>query len=154
MFFWKKDKKKEEKAAPAMLLKENIKVNCKSMAKEQVIEAVGKMLVDSGYVNADYVDAMKESEKTFSTCMGNCLAMPHGVEAAKKEILHSGIAVMIFPEGVDWDGEEVKVVVGIAGVGEEHLAILANIAGCLESMEDVEKLVAGDADYIYSVLAN
>ena len=137
-----------------MLLKENIKVNCKSMAKEQVIEAVGKMLVDSGYVNADYVDAMKEREKTFSTCMGNCLAMPHGVEAAKKEILHSGIAVMIFPEGVDWDGEEVKVVVGIAGVGEEHLAILANIAGCLESMEDVEKLVAGDADYIYSVLAN
>ena len=154
MFFWKKDKKKEEKAAPAMLLKENIKVNCKSMAKEQVIEAVGKMLVDSGYVNADYVDAMKKKEKTFSTCMGNCLAMPHGVEAAKKEILHSGIAVMIFPEGVDWDGEEVKVVVGIAGVGEEHLAILANIAGCLESMEDVEKLVAGDADYIYSVLAN
>ena len=154
MFFWKKDKKKEEKAAPAMLLKENIKVNCKSMAKEQVIEAVGKMLVDSGYVNADYVDAMKEREKTFSTCMGNCLAMPHGVEAAKKEILHSGIAVMIFPEGVDWDGEEVKVVVGIAGVGEEHLTILANIAGCLESMEDVEKLVAGDADYIYSVLAN
>lgn len=60
--------------------------------------------------------------------MGSGLALPHGVESAKKEIKESGIAVMVFPEGTDWGGELVNVVIGIAGVGEEHLQILSVIA--------------------------
>mgnify|MGYP004589148657 FL=1 len=113
-----KSKKKE------LLLRDNIRVNCKADTQEQVIRQVGQMLVDSGYVKQSYVDGMVEREKTFSTFMGNGLALPHGVEAAKKEIKSSGIAVMTFPEGTDWDGNKVNVVIGIAGVGEEHLDIL------------------------------
>ena len=121
MLFSKKAKKEEKK--PALLYPENVKVGCKADTKENVIRQVGQMLVDSGYVNPSYVDAMVKREESFSTYMGNELALPHGVEEAKKEIKASGIAVMIFPEGTDWGGETVKVVVGIAGVGEEHLQI-------------------------------
>ena len=126
MLFSKKAKKEEKK--PALLYPENVKVGCKADTKENVIRQVGQMLVDSGYVNPSYVDAMVKREESFSTYMGNELALPHGVEEAKKEIKASGIAVMIFPEGTDWGGETVKVVVGIAGVGEEHLQILSVIA--------------------------
>lgn len=144
MFF--KSKKKE------LLLRENIRVNCKVDTQEQVIRQVGQMLVDSGYVKQSYVDGMVEREKTFSTFMGNGLALPHGVEAAKKEIKSSGIAVMTFPEGTDWDGNKVNVVIGIAGVGEEHLDILSVIADKMMDETAAEKLATGDVDTVYEIL--
>lgn len=63
MFFKSKKKK-------GLLLRENIRVNCKAQSKEQVIREVGQMLADSGYVDPSYVDAMIEREKTVSTFMG------------------------------------------------------------------------------------
>ena len=144
MFF--KSKKKE------LLLRENIRVNCKADMQEQVIRQVGQMLVDSGYVKQSYVDGMVEREKTFSTFMGNGLALPHGVEAAKKEIKSSGIAVLTFPEGTDWDGNKVNVVIGIAGVGEEHLDILSVIADKMMDETAAEKLATGDVDTVYEIL--
>ena len=144
MFF--KSKKKE------LLLRENIRVNCKADTQEQVIRQVGQMLVDSGYVKQSNVDGMVEREKTFSTFMGNGLALPHGVEAAKKEIKSSGIAVMTFPEGTDWDGNKVNVVIGIAGVGEEHLDILSVIADKMMDETAAEKLATGDVDTVYEIL--
>ncbi|MBP3489985.1 MAG: PTS sugar transporter subunit IIA [Roseburia sp.] len=145
MFF--KSKKKE------LLYRENIRVGCKADSKEQVIREVGQMLVDGGYVDAPYVEAMLEREKSFSTFMGNGLALPHGVEAAKKEIKASGIAVMTFPEGIDWGGNEVKVVIGIAGVGEEHLQILSVIADKMLDEAAAERLAKGDVETVYQILA-
>lgn len=149
MFF--KTKKKEEKLK--LLYKENIRINCKADTKENVIRAVGKMLVDSGYVDEAYVDAMVKREESFSTYMGNGLALPHGVEEAKKEIKASGIAVMVFPEGTDWNGETANIVIGIAGVGEEHLQILSVIADKMLEPEAVEKLIACDEEGVYQMLS-
>ena len=132
MFF--KSKKKE------LLLRENIRVNCKADTQEQVIRQVGQMLVDSGYVKQSYVDGMVEREKTFSTFMGNGLALPHGVEAAKKEIKSSGIAVLTFPEGTELDGNK------------EHLDILSVIADKMMDETAAEKLATGDVDTVYEIL--
>lgn len=150
MLFSKKAKKEEKK--PALLYPENVKVGCKADTKENVIRQVGQMLVDSGYVNPSYVDAMVKREESFSTYMGNELALPHGVEEAKKEIKASGIAVMIFPEGTDWGGETVKVVVGIAGVGEEHLQILSVIAEQALEEGNLERIINGSAQEVYEIL--
>lgn len=147
MFF--KSKKSE---VPELLKMENIQTGCKADAKENVIRQVGEMLVAGGYVKPDYVDAMLERELTFSTNMGMGLALPHGVEAAKKEILHSGMAVMVFPEGTDWNGETVKVVIGIAGKGEEHLTILGNIAEKFMDGDSVEEFLKLDKNGIYQAL--
>ena len=149
MFF--KSKKKEEKKK--LLYRENIRVNCKPDTQEAVIRQVGEMLVNGGYVDTPYVEAMLEREKSFSTFMGNGLALPHGVEEAKKEIKASGIAVMTFPEGTDWGGHTVKVVIGIAGVGEEHLQILSVIADKMLDEAAAEQLAQGDVDTVYQILA-
>ncbi|MGN1377842.1 MAG: PTS sugar transporter subunit IIA [Dorea sp.] len=148
MFF--KSKKKEEKKE--LLYRENIRVNCPPASQEEVIRKVGQMLVDSGYVDAPYIDGMLEREKSFSTFMGSGLALPHGVESAKKEIKASGIAVMTFPEGIDWAGNTVHVVIGIAGVGEEHLNILGIIAEKMLDENAAEQLANGDADTVYQIL--
>ena len=136
---------------PLLFLK-NIRTCCKADTKENVIRSVGQMLVDFGYVKQSYVEGMLLREKTFSTYMGNGLALPHGVEEAKREILESGIAVMIFPDGTDWDGEVAKVVIGIAGVGEEHLEILSVIAEQMLEEENVEHLINGTVEEVYEAL--
>lgn len=150
MLFSKKGKKEDEKLA--LLYPYNVRVGCKADTKENVIRTVGQMLVDTGYVNQSYVDAMVKREETFSTFMGNELALPHGVEEAKKDIKASGIAVMVFPEGTDWDGQTVKVVVGIAGVGEEHLQILSVIADQVLEEDAINRLTSGSANEVYELL--
>lgn len=152
MFFKKKAEEKPAETKKELLYRENIRVNCESDSKEQVIRSVGQMLVDSGYVGQPYVDAMVEREKTFSTFMGNGLALPHGVEEAKKQVKASGISVMTFPKGIDWDGNEVHVVIGIAGVGEEHLDILATIADKMLDEDAADRLANGDVDTVYGIL--
>lgn len=144
-----KTKKKE------LLYRENVIADCRPDTQENVIRKVGQMLVDSGYVAQSYVEAMLEREKTFSTYMGSGLALPHGVEKAKKAVKASGIAVMIFPEGISWgsDEEKVQVVIGIAGVGDEHLRILSIIADKMLDEEAAEQLIHGDADTVYKILS-
>lgn len=144
MFF---SKKKQE-----ILHRDNILTGCKAIDRSDAIKQVGQLLVNSGYVGEAYVDAMLERENSFSTYMGSGLALPHGVEAAKKEIKSTGIAVMLFPDGVMWEDEKAYIVIGIAGVGEEHLEILGKIADSMMDEELSEKLLSGDADTIYSIL--
>lgn len=146
MFF-----KKKEKKLP-LLKKENILMNCSAMEKDDVIRKIGQILVDTGYVEQEYVQGMLEREKTFATNIGNGIALPHGVEEAKKNIKASGIAVMIFPDGTPWGDEMVKLVVGIAGTGEEHLEILANIATKFGDPKAVEELTVSDVNTVYQIL--
>ncbi len=134
-----------------LLQKNNILLNCKAKPKEDVIREVGRLLYESGYVDESYIDGMLKRELTFSTNIGNGIALPHGVEEAKKDIKKSGIAVMIFPEGTMWKDEMVYVVIGIAGVGEEHLDVLANIADKLCTIEAVDNLIKSSVDEIYNI---
>lgn len=132
-----------------MLELKNIRLNCARMPKEDVIKEMGQMLAASGYVGAGYTEAMLKRELTFPTNIGNGIALPHGVEEAKKEIKKSGIAVMVFPEGTNWGDEDVKLVIGIAGAGEEHLEILSIIAEKMSDPNAVEQVVKGSAEDIY-----
>ncbi len=150
MFF----KKKNQAEKKELLQKENIKLNCTETDKITVIKTVGKMLVDSGYVNGAYVDGMLKREESFSTYMGAGLAIPHGVEAAKKEVLCSGIAVMVFPDGIVWDDEKAYLVVGIASAGDEHLEILGALSEKIMDEDSYKQLLTGDVNTVYNILTN
>lgn len=143
-------KKDREKAKSVeILLKKNIIANCKGKSKEEVIAQIGQLLYESGYVNTDYAEAMLKREKVFSTNIGNGIALPHGIEEVKDSIKKSGIAIMLFPEGTWWGEEEVNIVIGVAGIGDEHLEILGNIANKLSTPESVKALLKGDVDMVY-----
>jgi len=143
-------KKNVEKSAELLELG-NIRLNCKPGEKEAVIREVGQLLYQCGCVEESYIEAMLQRELTFSTNIGNGIALPHGVEAAKKSVKRSGIAVMVFPEGTDWGGEMVKLVIGMAGAGEEHLEILSIIADCLADPADVERITGCSAEEIHTM---
>lgn len=125
-----------------ILSTENIVLNQAFSTKEEAIRFTGNLLVERGHVEAAYVDKMMEREEMTSTFMGNFVAIPHGTDDAKKEVKESGLAIIQVPEGVDFgDGNIVKLLIGIAGKGDEHLEILSNIAIVVSEEENVEQIV-------------
>lgn len=131
---------------------ENIFINVSVASQNDAIEKAGQALVDSGAVTENYIQAMKDREDVVSTFMGNGLAIPHGTEEAKGNVIQSGLSLLQIPEGVDWNGEEVKVVVGIAGKDGEHLDLLSKIAITFSEEENVERIInAKSADEIKQV---
>ncbi|WP_068675420.1 PTS sugar transporter subunit IIA [Oceanobacillus sp. Castelsardo] len=128
--------------AKEILSKDNIHLQVKLNSKEEAIRYTGKILVDGGYVEESYIEKMLEREDVASTFMGNGLAIPHGTEDAKKNVLETGLSVVTVPDGVDFGGGNiVKVLIGIAGKGDEHLEILSKIAIICSEVENIDKIV-------------
>ena len=132
----------------------DIQLGCKSVSREQAIRDSGALLVKRGYVKDPYVDAMVERDKLTSVYIGMGIAIPHGTNEAKDAVENTGVVLQQYPDGVDFDGEKAQLVFGIAGKGEEHLEILANICRILEDEEILEKLkTTDDLDWALSVLS-
>jgi PTS system mannitol-specific IIC component len=137
------------------LKKQNIRIGLPSNSKEEAIRMAGQILFEGGYVEEGYIDAMVQRDSELSTYIGNGTAIPHGVSEAKKKIIKTGISILQFPEGVDFSGNTVYLVVGIAGVGNEHLMILSNLAEIVEDEEKIKQLSqTTDIDYIYKQFTN
>lgn len=124
-----------------ILVKEGIVLNVGSESKDKAIERVGNLLISGGYVKDNYIEGMKAREEEVTTYMGNGVAIPHGMNEYKKEILESGIVIAQYPNGVDFgDGNTAYIVIGIAGKGDEHMEILSKIALTVQYEENVERL--------------
>ena len=137
-----------------MLKKENIVLNQSKTDREEVIRRCGRMLVDSGYASESYIEGMIKRDNSFSTGIGNFIALPHGEDAYKKDIITTGIVVLSYPEGIDWHGTPVYLVIGIAAKGDEHLDIMGNVVDNLETGDDVLKLVkSAGVDEVYRMLS-
>ncbi|MDO4619172.1 MAG: PTS mannitol transporter subunit IICBA [Lachnospiraceae bacterium] len=137
-----------------VLQADGIALNLTPVSKEEAIRAAGELLVKQGCVEPAYVDAMLDREKLVTTYMGMGLAIPHGTTQAKNTVKKTGIVFTQYPEGVDFDGEKAQLVIGIAGVGDEHLELLSKICEALEDEEVLEKLkTTNDIDFILKTLS-
>lgn len=123
-----------------LLRPENVFLNQQFTNKEEAIRFAGNALVKAGYVNESYIDAMIERDNITSTYMGNDVAIPHGTEEAKKDVIKSGFTVLQVPNGVDFDGQKARLIFGIAGKDGTHLEILSGIAVTCSDMENIEKM--------------
>lgn len=136
-----------------VLLKENIKVNCELCSSDEAILRVGQDLVKSGYVEEKYIEGMLARDHSLSVFMGNRIALPHGEYEYKKNILKSGVVLHVYPKPIDWHGEAVSLVIGLAGIGEEHMMILSNVATVFGEIEAVDEVVKNqNIDEIYDLL--
>ncbi|MGC4377639.1 PTS mannitol transporter subunit IICBA [Fictibacillus sp. Mic-4] len=124
-----------------LLKEENVFLNMRFANKEEAIRFAGQVLVNGGYVQESYIEAMIERDQITSTYMGNDVAIPHGTEEAKKQVIKSGFTVIQVPDGVDFDGQNVRLIFGIAGKDGTHLEILSGIAVTCSDMENIEKMV-------------
>ena len=138
-----------------IVTKELIIASGEATTRDEAIREAGNLLVKAGAVTTAYVDAMAERERSISTYMGNYLAIPHGTNAAKEAIIHSAVSLVRYPEPIDWDGNEVRVVVGIAGVDDQHLGILSKIAIIFSDQDEAEKMTkATTVDELFQLLGD
>ena len=92
-----------------------IKMPGTARSKDDAIRETGAILVDAGAVEPAYIDSMFDRERSVSTYMGNYLAIPHGTNESKDTIKRSALSVIRYDPPIDWDGNEVRFAMGIAG---------------------------------------
>lgn len=132
-----------ETAPPSDILVANsVILNGTATTRDAAIDEAGRLLLVRGAVDEGYIAAMHEREESVSTYMGSFLAIPHGTNAAKDHILKSAVSVIRYPDGIDWNGKQVKFVVGVAGINNEHLHILSSIAKVFTNKAQVAQLEA------------
>ncbi|MCD2499693.1 MULTISPECIES: PTS sugar transporter subunit IIA [Microbacterium] len=126
----------------SILRPDSVRIHPNGTTQEAAMKEAADILVAAGAVTDGYFAAMQLREATVSTYMGNELAIPHGTNETKDTILESGLSLVRYDGGVDWGGEPVSFVVGIAGKGDEHLEILGRIAILFSDEDDLARLKA------------
>ena len=68
---------------------DNVLLNVDVKTKDEAIRLAGNLLVKNGYVKQNYIEKMMEREESLTTYMGNFIAIPHGTEESKQEVISS-----------------------------------------------------------------
>ena len=136
-----------------ILTLDRIRATGTASSQDEAIQEAADLLVAAGAVDASYAQAMRDREASISTYMGNFLAIPHGTNEAKGSIHASALSFVRYAQPLDWGGEEVRFVVGIAGKDGGHLAILQKIAIIFSDESQVQHLLdATDEDALFRIL--
>lgn len=137
-----------------VLAADSIVLSGTATTREAAIAEAGGRLVACGAVDPSYVDAMHDREASVSTYMGNGLAIPHGTNEAKGAIRRTAMSFVRYPEPIDWNGKAAEFVVGIAGAGQDHMALLTQIAHTFLDRDAVTRLrEAGSTEEIQAILS-
>lgn len=110
---------------------EAVRLGATASDQADAIDQCGRLLLELGAVEPGYLPAMHERELSVPTYLGEGVAIPHGTDAARALVKHTALAVIQFPEGVDWGGQHVTIAIGIAASGEEHVGVLSALATVL-----------------------
>jgi mannitol PTS system EIIA component len=128
-----------------ILTPETIELKASLKSKEEAIRRAGTLLVENGHVEERYLDSMLEHEELVSTFVGNAVAIPHGTGESKQWVTRPGLSIITVPEGVEYgDGNMVRLIVGIAGKGDEHVEMLSKVATVCAEEDNVDKIVRAE----------
>lgn len=133
---------------------ENILFGLESTKKEEAIRLAGDVLLKDGLIEEPYIESMLAKEATDITYIGNGIAIPHGLSDAKKYVNSSGISVLHFPQGIQYDDNIAYIIIGIAGKDNDHLILLQELAIKLSDPDFVEELVKAPTKEIFTSLFN
>ena len=126
-------------------------------SKQDAIREIGDRMVAFGEVTARYAQGMLDKEEQCSTWITEGVALPHGTNAVKDEILRDSVVVAQIPKGIDWGGGKlVYLAIGLAGKGsQQHLKLLSGLASVLQHKDKVDMLMrTGDADEVVAILTD
>ena len=97
--------------------------------KQDAIKAVSENMIKAGLVKPDYTQSMFDRDLQISTFLGNGIAIPHGTTDKRDSVIQTGLKVIYYPDGINWDEDNniAHVVIGIAAKSNEHLDILRQL---------------------------
>ena len=144
----------DQKSLADLLAESSIVLDATATDVDDAIRQAGEALVAAGAVDPSYTDAMLERERAVSTYVGEGVAVPHGTLAAKLTVSRNALVLLRIPGGVDWNGETVHVVIGLAARGRGHIGLLSRLAGVLLDPARASALRdASNASDVYAALA-
>lgn len=111
-------------------------------SKDEVLREIGRVMLATGAVRPRYVEGMLEKEARFSTWVTEDVALPHGTNEVKQEVLRDCVVLVQMPEGIDWGGgHRVRLAIGFAGRGDDrHVRLLKALAQVLQSGAELARL--------------
>ena len=137
-----------------LLAESSIVLDATATDVDDAIRQAGAALVATGAVEPDYVEAMLERERAVSTYVGEGVAVPHGTLAAKGAVKRNALVLLRLADGVDWNGNDVRIVIGLAAVGRGHIGLLSRLAGVLLDPDRAAALrTATDNAEVYQALS-
>ncbi len=134
-------------STPLGVAPEQVFLNQQLSNKAQVLEFIAQQMLALGLVNGDYSNALKAREEKVSTYLLNGVAIPHGTNEAKALVVKSGVVVVQIPQGLLWNehGDMVKLAVGIAATGDDHLPLLQKLTAVVMD-KDLSQQLASTSD--------
>ena len=123
-----------------VLGREGVRLGLRATDKWDAIRQSGALLTELGAIDPGYPEAMLERERSVSTFIGEGVAIPHGTDEARSLVRKTTLGFLQFPDGIDWDGNDVRVCVAIAAKGNEHMAVLSGLAQILMEPEQAQAL--------------
>jgi len=123
-----------------LLAESSIVLDATATDIDDAIAQAGAALVAAGAVDADYPALMLERERTVSTYVGEGVAVPHGTLASKDAVARNALVLLRFADPIDWNGNDVYVVIGLAARGRGHIGLLSRLAGLLLEPERAKAL--------------
>ncbi len=136
-----------------VLPRDGIRLGLTAVDKWDAVRQSGALLKELGAVEDGYPDTMLAREKSVSTFIGEGVAIPHGTDESRALVRRTTLGVLQFPDGVDWDGNTVRICVAIAAKGDEHVTVLSALAQILMDPAQAERLrTSASVEAVYELL--
>lgn len=136
--------------------RELIRLNAHAQDKADAIAQAAQLLVAAGCVRPGYEASMERREAVANTFLGHGVAIPHGLSEDRHLVRRDGIAVLQFPDGVEWNpGQVTRLVVGIAAQSDTHITLLRRLTRLIQDDATLQRLFStADAGDIVTALAS
>ena len=115
------------------LTADSVRMQATARSKEEALSVLCEILVADGLTTPEYLQGLKDRENQSSTYLGQGIAIPHGTPDSRSSIKKTGVRLVHFADGVQWNdvGDVVYLAVVIAAQSDEHLQILQSLTRAL-----------------------
>ena len=123
--------------ATELITEAGIVLGATASSPEEAVAQCGQLLVELGAAKPEYAEAMWTREQIFPSAIGAGFAIPHGTDESRAHVNFDQLVFLQLAQPIEWGGDEVHCVLGIASRGEGHVEILGNMAELLQDDEVV-----------------
>ena len=107
--------------------------------KQEVLEFLGSLLFNHGYVKNEFLHSLFAREEMSSTCFKHGIAIPHGLPVFVKQ---SSVVFIRLQQGIEWDNLNNKVqLICLPAVKNDDISIINDLFYSLKDRDRVNKLL-------------
>lgn len=106
-------------------------------SKEEVIEFLGKKIIDFGLAEDSFIESVLKRENLSSTCFFDTFAIPHAMDMNARKTM---LGILVSEAGIPWDDHRVHIVLMIAVAQDDRKEFMKLYNGIVQSLENPQKV--------------